>query len=85
MTVLSATHLSFRRPSIIASSYTTGLNLTNIHWVDRSPFKLVQRFQLYVEIWLPCQAKGNTLKSCQKLLVRFQKELGTNGPWDILY
>ena len=80
MSVLPATHPSFRRPSITASSKTTGWNFTNLHWIDRSPFKLVQRFQLQAESWLPCQPKGNTLKSCQKLLVRFQK-----NPWDTLY
>ena len=60
-------------PSIIASSKTTGWNLTNLHWVARSPFKLVQRFHIYVKIWSPFQPKGNTLQSCQKFLVRFQK------------
>ena len=65
MSVLPATHPSFRRPSITASSKTTGWNFTNLHWIDRSPFKLVQRFQLRAESLLPCQPKGNTLKSCK--------------------
>ena len=41
MTVMPATRPSFRRPSIIASSLTTGWNLDNLHWVDQSAFKLV--------------------------------------------
>ena len=69
----------------MASSLTTWWNLTNIHWLDRSHYKLVQRFQIYVEIWLPCQAKGNSLKSCKKTSGQISKELGTNGPRDTLY
>ena len=71
MPVLPATHPSFRRPS----SLTTGWNLPNLHWVDQSTFKLVQKFQLNVEIWLPCQP---TILS--KTSGQISKELGTNHP-----
>ena len=50
-------------------------------WASETPFKWIGPFSeslkcpLYIEIWLPWQPKGNTLKSCQKLLVRFQNNL----------